>query len=78
MKAKLFSKKTEQILSGIAVIYLIIGLFFALYFAFYYHWEFFAYFSPNFFSVVFTWPFQLPGFASDISYYGPVGKPLGF
>jgi hypothetical protein len=77
MKLKI-SKGVEQKLSLIAVLYLIIGLFFAIYFAFYYHWEWFGYFSPNFFSVVFTWPFQLPGFINDITYYGPIGKPTGF
>jgi hypothetical protein len=71
------SKKLEDKLSLFAILYFMTGIIFALYYAYYYHWEFYAYFSPGFFMVVFTWPFQiLHGFMADILYYGPGGKPI--
>ena len=69
---------TEKILSNIVMIYFATGLFFAIVFAFYYKWEWFGYFSPGFFAVLLTWPFQAIGFIQDILYYGLSGKPTAF
>lgn len=63
-------------ISTIAVIYLLIGLAFAFIYAWYYHWEPFSYFSLGFYTVIFTWPIQAPGFYWDIRSYGLAGKPI--
>ena len=68
--------KKEKLLTNIAIAYFIIGLIFAILFALYYKWEATSFFSFNFYSVVFTWPIQLIGFISDLSYYGLSGKPI--
>jgi hypothetical protein len=66
----------EKKLSILAIIYFLIGIVFAFYYAFYYHWSGLAYFSPGFYAVVFTWPYQALGFIKDITYYGALGKPI--
>lgn len=66
----------EKKLSTVAVLYFVIGLIFAFIFAIYYRWSAFSYFSPGFFSVVLTWPYQAIGFTKDILYYGLAGKPV--
>jgi hypothetical protein len=64
----------EKKITAIAIVYFCIGLVFAIAFAIFYHWPTLSYFSPNFYSVVLTWPFQIPGFLSDFQYYGFAGK----
>lgn len=58
------------------IAYLMVGLVFAVIYAKYYHWPAFGFFSPGFFAVILTWPFQLLGLIKDFMYYGPVGKPI--
>lgn len=75
VKQAIQSKLFEKIISFLASFYVIFGLIFALYYAVYYHWSMpFSLFSPPFFSVLITWPFQIPGFLNDILLYGPGGK----
>ena len=68
-------KKFEKVLATLAVIYFFTGLIFAVGFAIYYHWSYLSFLSPGFFTVLFTWPLQLPGMISDLQNYGLVGKP---
>jgi hypothetical protein len=63
-------------LSTVAILYFIVGIVFASAYATFYHWSFFSFFSPGFYVVVFTWPFQIPGFFSDFQIYGFAGKTL--
>jgi hypothetical protein len=65
----------EKLLTNLVIIYFTVGVVFALIFAWYYKWEWFGYFSPGFFAVLFTWPYQAIGFTSDLLYYGLAGKP---
>ncbi|EKD85315.1 MAG: hypothetical protein ACD_38C00046G0002 [uncultured bacterium] len=65
----------EKLLTNLVMLYFSIGLIFAIVFALYYRWEWFGYFSPGFFAVLLTWPFQTIGFAGDLLYYGLAGKP---
>lgn len=58
------------------IIYFLLGILFAISFAIYYHWEILGYFSPGFYAVVFTWPYQAIGFVKDLMYYGLAGKPI--
>ncbi len=67
----------DKKLSYIAAGYLMTGLLFALVFAWYYRWPVFGYFSPGFYAVIITWPYQAVGFTSDVLYYGWGGKPTG-
>jgi hypothetical protein len=62
--------------STIAAIYFIIGLVFAFLFAIYYHWGPLAFFSPGFYFVTATWPYQAIGLVKDLLYYGLAGKPI--
>ncbi len=66
----------EKRLSYIAIIYFLIGLVFAFTFAWYYSWPVVGYFSPGFWMVILTWPFQAIGFVRDFLYYGLAGKPI--
>ncbi|MDD2823328.1 MAG: hypothetical protein PHQ59_04600 [Candidatus Daviesbacteria bacterium] len=66
----------EKKITAIAIVYFVIGLIVAITFATFYHWPPLSYFSPNFYSVVLTWPFQLSGLISDFQYYGFAGKPF--
>lgn len=66
----------EKKLSLIAALYFVIGLIFAVGFALFYHWSAFAYFSPGFYVVILTWPYQLIGFLPDFFAYGFSGKPI--
>lgn len=69
-------KSKEAIISSIAIGYFMIGLIFALFFAYYYHWPALGYFSPGFYSVIVSWPYQALGLVTDILRYGLAGKPL--
>lgn len=66
----------EKMIANIAIIYFVIGLFFAAAFAIYYKWPALSFLSPNFFTVVFTWPLQSIGFISDLFTFGLSGKPI--
>jgi hypothetical protein len=66
----------EKRIATFGVAYFIIGIVFAIGFAMFYHWPPLSYFSPNFYSVVLTWPFQLPGLIWDFQSYGWAGKTL--
>ena len=68
--------KKEKIAANIAIGYFIFGIVFAAGFAIYYKWTLLSFFSPNFFMVVFSWPFQAIGFIGDFLTYGLAGKPL--
>lgn len=68
--------KKEKIIANIAIAYFIFGVVFAASFAIYYKWSAFSFFSPHFFTVVFTWPLQLLGFLGDLLTYGLAGKPI--
>ncbi|MBI3486370.1 hypothetical protein HY025_05540 [Candidatus Daviesbacteria bacterium] len=68
--------KIEKKIPIFASIYFVIGIIFAFAFAFFYHWSPFAYFSPGFYVVILTWPYQAIGFAPDFLQYGLAGKPL--
>ena len=68
-------KKGKRI-TTFAIAYLLVGIIFALYYAYYYHWTALSYFSPPFYSVILTWPIQIPGLIKDIQYYGLSGKPF--
>lgn len=63
-------------LSSIAIIYFLFGLAFAIFYAYFYHWGGLAYFSPGFYVVLLTWPYQLPGLIIDFTQYGWAGKIL--
>jgi hypothetical protein len=69
-------RSIEKSLSTLGIIYFIIGLVFAFCFAIYYKWETVGYFSPGFYMVIFTWPYQAIGFIKDLLYYGLAGKPI--
>jgi len=66
----------EKIITKIATVYFMIGVIFAIFFAIYYKWHPLSFLSPNFFSVVFTWPFQAIGFIRDLLTYGLTGKSI--
>ena len=66
----------EKLVANLAIWYFVIGLIFAISFAIYYKWTAFSYFSPGFFAVVFSWPFQVSGFLGDLFVYGLAGKPI--
>jgi len=66
----------EKIISSIAIVYFIAGFIFAALFALYYKWPFLSFLSPNFYSVILTWPFQMGGFLGDLLTYGLAGKPI--
>lgn len=68
--------KKEKLLSTIAIIYFMAGFIFAIAFASYYRWPFISFLSPGFYSVIFTWPLQIPGFIKDLLNYGLAGKPI--
>lgn len=70
------SRLTEKKLPILAAIYFTVGVIFAFFFAYFYHWTAFAYFSPGFYVVILTWPFQLIGFLPDFFLYGFSGKPV--
>lgn len=67
--------KRERILSTIAVFYFIFGFVIAILFALYYRWSPLSFLSPGFYSVIFTWPYQIIGFFRDFITYGFAGKP---
>ncbi len=60
----------------VGIIYITIGLLFAIIYAIFYHWSAFTLFSPGFYVVAFSWPFQLPAFFTDFQLYGLAGKQL--
>lgn len=66
----------EKKVSLMAALYFMFGLIFALAFAFYYRWPAVGYFSPGFYVVIFSWPYQAIGFIRDILYFGLAGKPI--
>lgn len=66
----------DKKISLIAGIYFIIGLLFAIFFALYYRWEAVGFFSPGFYIVLITWPYQVIGFIKDFIIYGLAGKPI--
>lgn len=69
-------KKLEKIIANLAILYFVFGVVFAAVFAIYYKWSALSFFSPGFFAVVFSWPFQILGFLGDYLTYGLAGKPL--
>jgi hypothetical protein len=76
LKKFLSGPSTEKRLSFLSILYLMFGLFFAVIYAFYYKWPLVGYFSPGFFMVLFSWPYQAIGFIRDLLYYGLAGKPF--
>jgi hypothetical protein len=68
-------KEIEKKLYILITLYFIIGLVFAFAYAIFYHWPALSFLSPGFWSVIFTWPFQAPGFFLDFQTYGFSGKP---
>jgi hypothetical protein len=66
----------EKIISTIAIIYFMLGFVFAALFALYYRWPYLSFLSPNFYSVILTWPFQFGGLLNDFIIYGLAGKPI--
>lgn len=66
----------EKRIAAIAIIYFLIGLVFAILYALFYHWPPLSFFSPGFYAVILTWPFQTFGFFTDFQYYGLAGKTL--
>ena len=68
--------KKSAILSTVAIAYFMIGFLVAIAFAIYYHWPFISFLSPEFYSVILTWPFQAIGFSGDLLYYGLTGKQI--
>ena len=76
MKLPFSNRSIEARLSTLGILYFVIGLIFAFAFAFYYRWPAVGYFSPGFYMVIFTWPFQVVGFVKDLLYYGLAGKPI--
>lgn len=66
----------SKLISNIAIGYVMLGFIFAILFAIYYHWSPLSFLSPNFYSVVLTWPFQGVGFINDLLNYGLAGKPI--
>jgi len=75
-KLKFKLPNLESKLSNLAIIYSMIGLVFAFLFALYYRWPWYGYFSPGFFAVFISWPYQAIGFVKDLLYYGLAGKPV--
>lgn len=61
-------------ISIIITAYFVIGIVFAFLYALFYHWTPLSYFSPGFYIVILTWPFQVAGFVNDLLIYGPSGK----
>jgi hypothetical protein len=73
---KLFQNfNREKVVWALAISYITFGIVFAFVFALYYRWTPLSYFSPGFYNVVFTWPFQAGGLIKDLLYYGLSGKP---
>lgn len=68
--------KKSSILSNIGIGYFMLGFLIAILFAIYYKWPIYSFLSPGFYSVIFTWPFQIIGFISDFLNYGLAGKPI--
>ncbi|MBI2040248.1 hypothetical protein HYT18_04180 [Candidatus Microgenomates bacterium] len=66
----------ERLLSTITIIYFMTGFIFAILFAIYYRWPPLSFLSPNFYSVLLTWPYQAIGFIRDLLAYGLAGKPI--
>jgi hypothetical protein len=66
----------KKLITNLAILYFLIGFVFAIGFAIYYRWEAFGFLSPGFYAVVFTWPFQIPGFLTDFARYGFSQKPI--
>lgn len=66
----------EKKIALTAIIYFLTGLVFAVTYAWFYHWGPLSYFSPGFYFVVATWPFQIIGFITDFQTYGLTGKIL--
>jgi hypothetical protein len=69
-------KVSEKRMATYATLYFMFGLVFAFFFAFYYRWPAVGYFSPGFYMVIFSWPYQAIGFIKDLLYYGLAGKPI--
>jgi len=68
--------KKSSILSTIGISYFMLGFIIAILYALYYRWPVYSFLSPGFYSVIFTWPFQMIGFIGDLLNYGLAGKPL--
>lgn len=68
--------KKEKLLTNLAILYFIVGLIFAIGYAAYYRWPALSFLSPGFYTVVITWPLQIPGFFQDFINYGLAGKPI--
>lgn len=66
----------EKKLSMLAVLYFVMGLIFAILFALFYHWGVLSFFSPGFYVVILTWPYQIIGFVPDFLTFGFAGKPI--
>lgn len=66
----------ERNLTNFFIVYFITGILFAFIYAWFYHWGFLSLFSPGFYVVVLTWPFQIPHFIIDFQQYGFAGKVL--
>lgn len=68
----------ERLISNIVIAYFMIGFVFAILFATYYRWSPLSFLSPQFYSVILSWPYQAIGFIKDILNYGLAGKPVSF
>lgn len=66
----------EKKIQIILAVYLVAGLIFAFIFALFYRWGPLSFFSPGFYAVIFTWPYQAIGFVKDFLTFGLAGKPI--
>lgn len=66
----------EKKISTFFVWYFLLGLVFAISYAIFYHWPLSGFFSPGFYVVIITWPYQAIGFSQDFMRYGFAGKPV--
>jgi hypothetical protein len=66
----------EKRIGQFFVIYFLVGVVFAICFALFYHWEWSGFFSPGFYVVIISWPYQAIGFSKDFLLYGLAGKPV--
>lgn len=69
-------KNLDKKIQLLLALYFVFGLIFAFLFAYFYHWSSFSYFSPGFYVVILTWPYQALGFIPDFLTYGLAGKPI--
>lgn len=66
----------DRIISIVAITYFTIGFIFAILFALYYRWSPLSFLSPGFYTVIFSWPYQMIGFTRDLLTFGLAGKPI--